>query len=191
MSDLDGYLPAIAAGDPDAFGRWVAGAESRLRGSLRRFAERVDVEAVLQETLLRTWQVTPRHEPDGRPDSLLRLAIRIGRNLAIDEVRRNRYHLTDDDTLETLVTASDERPGWRGPDPLLRQAIRECRSALIGRPAAALEARLRSQGMVADEDLATGLGMKLNTFLQNVTRARKALAACLEKAGVDLAEAWR
>ena len=33
-------------------------------------------EAVVQETLLRLWQVAPRHTPDGRPDSLLRLGIR-------------------------------------------------------------------------------------------------------------------
>jgi RNA polymerase sigma-70 factor (ECF subfamily) len=30
------------------------------------------------------------------------------------------------------------------------------------------------------------LGMKLNTFLQNFTRARKLLADCLRSRGVDL-----
>jgi RNA polymerase sigma-70 factor (ECF subfamily) len=51
--DLDRHLPAIAAGDPDAFAPWVAGAEPALRDSLRPFAARVDTEAVLQEALLR------------------------------------------------------------------------------------------------------------------------------------------
>ena len=34
----------------------------------------------------RVWQVAPRFKPDGRPDALLRLAIRIGRNLAVSEL---------------------------------------------------------------------------------------------------------
>ena len=38
----------------------------------------------------------------------------------------------------------------------------------------------------ADSVLAVQLGMTLNTFLQNVTRARKLLAACLERHGVQL-----
>ena len=35
------------------------------------------------------------------------------------------------------------------------------------------------------------LGMRLNTFLQNFTRARKLLADCLERQGVALATEWR
>jgi RNA polymerase sigma-70 factor (ECF subfamily) len=34
--------------------------------------------------------------------------------------------------------------------------------------------------------LAERLGMRLNTFLQNVTRARKLLVECLERRHVDL-----
>ena len=36
------------------------------------------------------WQVAPRFERDGRPNGLLRLAIRIARNLAVSEVRRTK-----------------------------------------------------------------------------------------------------
>src|SRR3954451_1161134 len=88
MSDLDQHLPGIQAGDPEVFARWVAGAEGRVRLSLRSFAAQVDAEAVVQETLLRVWQVAPRFVADGRPDGLLRLAVRIARNLAISEARR-------------------------------------------------------------------------------------------------------
>ena len=86
--DLDTFLPEIAAGDPEAFGRWVARAEDRVRGSLMSLCAHVDVEAVLQETLLRMWQVAPRVQPDGRPNALLRLAIRAAKNLAISELRK-------------------------------------------------------------------------------------------------------
>ena len=66
-------------GDADAFARWMAGVEHPLRAGLRRFAGQVDAEAVLQETLLRIWQVAPRFVPDGRPDGLVRLGHRIAR----------------------------------------------------------------------------------------------------------------
>ena len=76
MTDLDFYLGAIVAGDASMFGLWLTGAEPTVRASLRSFAAAVDVEAVLQESLLRIWQVAARFEPDGRPNGLLRLAIR-------------------------------------------------------------------------------------------------------------------
>ncbi len=191
MTDHDAHLPEIADGDPAAFERWLAGCEPRLRASLRPFATHADVEAVLQESLLRLWQVAPRHRPDGRPESLLRLAIRIARNLAIDEIRRARLapvHVPAPE--EVLAAQVDSGPGGE-PDPLLRRAIAECRERLPRKPASALYARLEAGGGDADAALALRLGMKLNTFLQNVTRARKLLAECLERRGVDLAELWR
>jgi DNA-directed RNA polymerase specialized sigma24 family protein len=177
--DLDAHLVAIAAGDPDAFARWVAGAEPRVRASLSSFADRVDVEAVLQECLLRVWQVAPRVVPDGRPEALLRLAVRIGRNLAVDELRRRRILPSDD--------VVPEPSAWPpAPDPMLREVIARCRQDLPEKPALALGARLRDGASAPDRDLAQALGMKLNTFLQNFSRARRLLAECLRRAGVDL-----
>jgi RNA polymerase sigma-70 factor (ECF subfamily) len=181
--DLDVHLPRIAAGDPAAFGQWIAGAERSLRESLRSFAARVDVEAVLQEALLRTWQVAPRVEVDGAPNALLRMALRIARNLAIDEVRRARTTTIGDDDLDaSLAFAVNVAP----PDPLLRRAIAFCRDRLPEQPRRALDARLASAGSEPDATLAAGLRMKLNTFLQNFGRARKLLADCLRERGVDL-----
>ena len=96
--DLDAHLDGIAAADPGAFARWVAGAEHGLRDGLRSFAASVDVEAVLQEALLRTWQIAPRVRPDGRPNALFRMAATIARNLALSELRRRRpaRNFTDD-----------------------------------------------------------------------------------------------
>ena len=188
MPDLDDHLPALVAGDAQAFGSWVADAERRLRLSLSRFAESVDVEAVLQETLLRIWQVAPRHHPDGRPDSLLRLAVRIARNLAIDEVRRRRPETLDDDSLERL--AGDDCEPAREADPLLRRAIQVCLAALKGKPREVLLTRLRASGE-SDAELAAGLRMAVNTFLQNVVRARRALTDCLSNRGVQVDEVLR
>jgi RNA polymerase sigma-70 factor (ECF subfamily) len=179
------FLAAIAAGDANAFGRWLAGAEPVVRRSLRPFAARVDVEAVVQETLLRAWQVAPRVEPDGRPNGLLRLALRAGRNLAIDEVRRAGSRLAargDPDDLPEL--ADESAPA--APDPLLRQVIAGCWEKLPPQPSTALRARLDGAGGEPDGALAERCGMRLNTFLQNVARARKHLLACLAAHGVTV-----
>lgn len=179
--DLDVLLPAIAAGDTSAFARWLAGAEPAVRASLRTFAARVDVEAVVQEALLRAWQVAPRIAPDGRPNGLLRVAIRAARNLAIDDARRSRHRdepLGEDDP-SAAVTAAP-------PDPMLRRVLALCLEKLPPRPGAALRARIDAAGGDGDEALAARCGMQLNTFLQNVGRARRHLLACLTENGATL-----
>jgi RNA polymerase sigma factor (sigma-70 family) len=187
VTDLDIHLDAIASGDAQAFARWLAGAELRVRESLRSFAAQVDTEAVLQETLLRVWQVAPRVERDGRSDSLLRLAIRIARNLAIDELRRRRPTPIDDSELLANLEADTTQVQASAPiDPMLRTQIAKCREELPRKPAAALTARLEAAGGRADDELAAELGMKINAFLQNFTRARRMLAECLRRAGVDI-----
>ena len=183
VDDTDSHLAAIAAGDPDAFGRWVAGCEARLRASLSGFAESVDCEAVLQETLLRVWQVAPRIRPDGRADALLRFAVRTARNLALDECRRIRLVPTDPPTLEAMLDAAAHESA---PDPALREVIARCREKLPPRPAAALAERLEGDGVRRDAELAERLGMRLNTFLQNLSRARRLLLECLRRHGISL-----
>jgi RNA polymerase sigma-70 factor (ECF subfamily) len=184
--DLDEHLAGIQAGDPAAFGRWIARAEPTLRATLRSFAEVVDTEAVLQEALLRVWQVAPRFVPDGAPNGLFRLGVRIARNLAVSERRRTGREAGRD---EGPVDLAREAAG--PPDPMLRRRIEECNEALPLKPGEALRARLTSDGTEPDDVLAARLSMRVNTFLQNVTRARKLLAACLEAHGVDLATELR
>lgn len=183
--DLDEHLAAISARDVDAFGRFLAGAELELRKSLRAFAASVDVEAVVQEAFLRVWQVAPKITPDGRPNALLRFTTRVARNIAIDDLRRRRETAVAD-ALERV-----ERPDEPGPepsDPLLKELIARCVEALPNKPAEALRSRLESGGNDSDLELCERLGMRLNTFLQNVTRARKLVAECLEKKGVRVFE---
>ncbi len=187
MDDVERELRSIAAGDKAAFGRWMARAEPAVRASLASFAAAVDTEGVLQETLLRAWQIAPQLEPDGRPEPLLRVAARIARNLAISEWRRQRR--VSSIAEEELRGALDDlampaQPAT--PDPLLRRVIERCRERLPPQPRRALEARLAGAGGVPDRTLAERLGVRLNTFLQNVTRARRLLAECLRSQGVKL-----
>jgi DNA-directed RNA polymerase specialized sigma24 family protein len=144
---------------------------------------------VVQEALLRAWQLAPRLEPDGRANALLRFTVRAARNLALDEARRRRRVEPAEDeaaferTLERL--AGD---GPAPPDPLLRRLIERCRALLAPQPRQALEARLAAGGGEDDRAIAARLGVKLNTFLQNFGRARRALVECLERQGVRLDE---
>jgi len=144
---------------------------------------------VVQETLLRIWQIAPRFVADGRENGLLRLAIRVARNLAVSELRRYRAEPMEIDALEREAQAYDplgaEAP--RARDPLLARRIEDCLGRLPRQPGRALAARLESGGVEPDEVLAEGLRMRKNTFLQNVTRARKLIADCLARHGVDLA----
>jgi len=178
--DLDVHLQAIALRDTQAYGRWMSGAERPIRESLRSFATVVDVEAVLQEALLRVWNVAPRFEPDGKPNALLRLGVRMARNLAISEVRRLRARPVDAEALERAAEPTEPA----SPDPMLRKVIEECRERLPDKPKEVLALRLETAGGEDDATLAERLGMRLNTFLQNFTRARKLLAECLGKHGV-------
>ncbi len=176
--DLDVHLPGIAGGDTRAYGAFLAGAEPVVRRSLRGFAAAVDVEAVLQETFLRVWQVAPRCEPDGRDNALCRLALRIAKNLAIDEVRRRR---------EVEVPQGHEvgtDPVL--PDPFVAARIAGCFELLPPQPRSALRARLDSDGAEPDLALAARLGMRTNTFFQNLARARSLLSQCLERQGIGL-----
>lgn len=177
----DALLPAIASGDVQAFASWLAEGEPRIRLSLARFARAVDTEAVLQETLLRLWQVAPRVTLDERGDCLARLGVQIARNLALDHVRRSRRSERVEE-LALLEESSEPTPG----DPLLREVIRGCVQRLPKQPAAALSCRLENHGREPDETLAQRLGMQPNTFLKNFGRARQLLLDCLTRAGVEL-----
>lgn len=182
--NLDEYLPGIIAGDEDSFARWLAGAERPLWQSLRRFADSVDTEAAMQETLLRIWVVARRCRPDGQPNSLLRLGLRIARNLALCEIRRNKVAPIDNGAVDPPDPPAPEPPL---PDPALRKHIKRCLDKLPRKPAAALAARIESAGAEPDKRLAASLGMRLNTFLQNITRARRLVAQCLQHSGIEVA----
>ena len=185
----DALVAAIALGDSDAFAQWMRGAERPLRLSLRRYAAVVDTEAVLQETLLRIWQIAPRFQPDGKPDGLLRLAYRIAHNLAVSEIRSRNAEQSAKDALANEHEEAAIEPA-SDPDPTLARAIKTCLELLSGKPKQAMMLRLTGDGR-SDTRLAEILKMTRNTFLQNITRARKALIECLERHDIYLDEVTR
>lgn len=170
------------------FREWMGRVERPIRASLARFARAVDVEAIMQETLLRMWLLASEGERELEgADASLRFAIGMARNLARNEARRMgrvRY-LPPEDLPEV---AQDPPPA---PDPGLGAAIRDCLARLTPKLREVLQARIARGSFEPDRDLANGLRMKLNTFLQNVVRARGAMRSCLEKKGVHAWEIQR
>ena len=183
-STVDLAYARAQAGDPRGFEAWVRLVEPPLRASLSGFARSVDVEAVVQEGLLRMWVLAPRLTLVGR-DAPLRYALTLVRNL----VRREAQRLSRFDHPE--ASPEPVTPDPHPPDPALRRAILACLQELPRRPQQALAARIEGDRAEADRDLAACLGMRLNTFLQNVVRARRLLAQCLESRGISLLEVWR
>ena len=174
------------SGNPEAFAEWMGMAEIPLRRSLRRFARAVDVEVVVQETLLRMWLLAndPQWVLEG-DNASLKFAFRVARNVALEEVRRSRQdRFVELEELENLLEGLVE---MELPDPALGRAIEYCMERLPRQPRRALSARLRD-GCLPDREIAAGVGMKVNTFLQNIVRARRLLADCLERRGVRLGE---
>jgi DNA-directed RNA polymerase specialized sigma24 family protein len=174
------------SGNPEAFAEWMGMVEIPLRRSLVRYARVVEAEVVVQETFMRMWLFAndPERVLEGQSASL-RFALRVARNVALEEVRRcgqGRFA-----ELEELDSLPEGRLNPELPDPALRKAIGECMERLPEQPRNALTARI-GEGHLPDRELAQAVKMKVNTFLQNIVRARRLLADCLERKGVRLGE---
>jgi DNA-directed RNA polymerase specialized sigma24 family protein len=185
--DVDDVFRRVRSGDRAAFSAWVRRVEPALRESMRRFARDADVEGVIQESLLRMWKLAPTLELTGENASL-RYVYRIARNLALHEASRAGREVSLDtgggDAFEIAAPAPAPR------DHGLRTAIFDCLLRLRGSPVVALRARL-AEGERPDRELASRCGMTLNTFLQNIVRARRHLASCLATHGVAVDEVLR
>ena len=186
MTEVDRAFQRTQRGDHEGFSDWVRLVEIPLRRSLRSFARGVDVEAVVQEGLLRMWVLAPRLSLKGANASL-RYAVVMTRRLAQQEAKRlGTTESIDPNELErdSDLSIEPDRPA----DPGLRRAILDCIERLPAQPKKALGARLENDGSESDPAIAVRLRMKLNTFLQNIVRARRHLARCLESRGVSLEE---
>ena len=131
---MDHLLPLIAAGDAQAFGRYMALAEDRVRASLQSFAAVVDVEAVVQEAFLRVFRSLERFDFQYGFSTWLH---RIVTNLAIDHLRRRRLVTQQASGEDEDASAWEAEVESRAPSPSDRlesaetaRRVRECIAAL-------------------------------------------------------------
>ncbi len=198
MTPVDAAWQEVRRGSEAGFRAWLPLVEPVLWRTLRPFARAVDVEAIVQEALLRMWVVAPSQQLEGENASL-RFALRLARNLAIDEARRRGREVPlAPDLPGGGDDGSDPRPATEPaidpappPDPLLRRAILACIDKLPRQPKTALRARLDAAGALPDRLLAERVAMQPNTFLQNVIRARRLVEECLAASGIAVQEYLR
>ena len=188
VADVEAQFAAARAGDEQAFGDWMGRVERPIQASLRRFARVVDLEVVMQETFARMWVMArdPSRSLEG-PNASLRFAIGVARNVAREEIRRaglGRMISIEDLDVPPEPAVIDDPPA----DPGLARIIRSCLDVLPSRPRQAILARIDMGGIAPDRALADMMQMTVNTFLQNIVRARALLAQCIEKHGVALEE---
>jgi len=184
-TEIDTLFARVKTGDHEAFRVWMGRVERPIRLGLRRFAQAVDVEAIVQETLLQMWLVaTRRLRGLEGPDASLRFAIGVARNLARSEARRmgRERHLPPEEMPDAPV---DPVPT---SDPGLAAAILDCMTRLTAKLRQVLQARITRGPFQPDREIADSLGMKLNTFLQYIVRSRQQMRKCLEGKGVPLSE---
>ena len=173
---------AIVERDEEAFNRWFARCEDRLRRSLQSFAASVDVEAVVQETGFQIWQHdAARIRPDGTPNFLLRWACIVARRQAINIAKRHRRSIPLEPDAEGIALTAETRA-----DPFLRTRIRQCVEKLPEQSRRTIAARIRDDGRHSDRELATAIGFRFDTFRQNLARGRRALVDCLLTLGIRI-----
>jgi DNA-directed RNA polymerase specialized sigma24 family protein len=195
-TEVDRLFARVRRGDERAFEAWMTRVEPHLWKRLAPWAQAVDVEGVVQETLLRMWvyALDRGEELEGRNASL-RFALGMARNVARNEARRLAREVrrgdrsAGSDVIPDPPEGADEVDGDPPvPDPFLRRLILACIEKLPRRPREALMARIVRGHLDEDRVLAAELGMRKNTFLQNIVRARSQVAECLAENGAPLEE---
>ena len=183
-----GQLQAIVRRDQDAFGRWVTQHEIPLRLALRRFAELVDVEVIVQETAIVVWERAATIRPDGRRGFLWRWAVTVALNKARNEARRTARLAHDVTSTELENELADPDSARTQPDQMFIARLNRCRSQLPETLGRALDVRIEDNGQRSDRELATSIGVSFDAFRQSLARGRKALKQCLSSFGIDLTE---
>ena len=185
-ADLDTLWQEACEREETSFGDWMGRVERPIRLSLQRWARFVDVEGILQESYVRMWvRAGDSAEPPlTGTNASLRFAIVMAKNLARNEAPKHYREevLPPEQMPEGSVDPAPD------PEPALGRAIVECLEALGGRLREVLVTRLADEGRGPDRELAASLGMRLNTFLQNIVRARRQIDACLDDKGFPAKE---
>lgn len=176
------FMRGMDAGEPSqgaVYDREVQVHASDVLGWLhRRFPGLKDPESVLQEALLRVWRRMKKQNDHGSPRALL---FTTARNLAIDELRRNKIIMMDDvaemDKLSVAIDEPDaaETASINQELELLTLAIqslpKRCRQVFT----------LRKIYSMSQKEIAAEMGISEHTVEVQVANGMRRCAAFLAK----------
>lgn len=171
-------MQAVARRDARAF-RWLVDRHARalFRVAYRMLGDRAEAEDVVQESLLRLWDHAAGWQPSG--GGLPAWLRRIATNRCLDRVRRTQ-RLSDEKVPER---ADDASPADAMLDADARDvAATRALQALPDRQRAAVVLTYYEE--LGNAHAAEALGMKLKAFESLLHRARAALRAHVEAAGI-------
>ena len=165
------------AGDQSAFESLISIYTPRLFKVVRRMtSDTSEAEAILQETFWRIWKALPRYQEDHRFFPYL---VTVATNLVRDSWRKARRRLSDE--YEALT---DQFPdNLLTPETQLERAerLQALAEAVVDLPPAyRAVVALRYDAGLNYEEVATALGLPLNTVRTHLRRAKAVLRRKLE-----------
>ncbi len=171
-------LRRAAQGDEHAFEQLYARHSAALFNYLLRLVRHGEIaEEILQETFVTVWQQAALFEERSAVKTWI---FRIGHHKAVSWLRRNREHLTLDDTV--LARGDD---GWRKDENLdaweNMEALRKALDSLSPKHRAVIELAY-GQGM-AYKEIAWVLGVPVGTVKSRMKYALRHLEGILKRSG--------
>lgn len=195
LQPSDNELARLAlGGSSDAYRRLVRRFERPLLSLIRRMVHDPELaEDLAQEAFVKAFRHLERYDSQRKFSSWL---FKIAHNTTLDYLRRRRL-----DTVPLEISGDDGDGSWEylpapeSASPDFRAEQKEVAGA-IGRALQGLKPAyreillLRFQQGFAYHEIAEVTGLKMGTVKVHLHRARKLLAAELEKVGVDGLEKW-
>ena len=166
------------AGDDSAFEQLVKAFTPDLFRVIRRMtADTGEAEAIIQETFWRVWQALPQYRADRRFFPYL---VTIAANLLRDTWRKQRRILPDE-----FDAASDQQDTSLLPETQVEEAeLLQSLSRSVERLSPIYRAviALRYDAELSYEEIASALGLPVNTVRTHLHRAKSALRQTLKEA---------
>ncbi len=192
----DGELAQHAlAGSSEAYHRLVRRFERPLLSLIRRMVPDPAVaEDLAQEAFVKAFRNLQRYDPQRKFSSWL---FKIAHNTTLDHLRRRRLDTVPleaqsddgDDSWEVLAAPQEVEPEFRAQQKEMAGAVSQALGRL--KPSYREILLLRFHQGFAYHEIVEITGLKMGTVKVHLHRARKLLAAELEKAGIEGLERWR
>lgn len=182
FADVDTPPEATASPSPDDVAKWLLGKQTQITAYVRVIVHDMQTaEDIFQEVCVSAIQVSADFDSE---EGSIRWAMKVGRNKAIDYLRRTRKEvvvlspeLLDKLSNEWIGRSHD--PQWQDRQHSLYKNLEHCIGKLTKRTRSLLDMRYR-EGKKPNE-IAVLLNQKVVAIYKTFTRANTSLKSCMEK----------